>query len=472
MSGPILFASICSGIEAASVAVRDMEWKAVLFAEIEPFPSAVLAYHYPDVPNVGDFTRINLDGFKSRVDVLFGGTPCQAFSFAGKRQSLQDARGNLTLAYVDLAHALAENRGLRNAFWENVPGVLSTDDNAFGCLLAGLVGANDPLLPCAKPTRPTEFWRLTGTGELAPRWPKSGMVAGPLGRAAWRVFDAQFFGLPQRRQRVFLVADFGNGADPAAVLFEPASLSGNLAPRDEARESVASAVKASAGKRCGIDGAFGSGLVSEDLGNAEGGALDAPFLTTSNLGKTVNNQTPLVGEMLAHTLRGEGFDASEDGTGRGTPLVPVRVPLAFSCKDYGHDLQFGITPTLRAMGGAEPNGGDQLAVAFDLRGREGGAQFEGPHETANLRAASGGSSRSYVATQWAVRRLTPRECERLQGFPDDYTKIAWRNRPANVCPDGPRYKALGNSWAVNNARWIVRRLDAGLRFATGPPTAA
>ena len=156
---------------------------------------------------------------------------------------------------------------------------------------------------------------------------------------------------------------------------------------------------------------------------------------------------------VAHSLRGEGFDASEDGTGRGTPLVPV----AFDCK--GTEVQFstdGTHPTLRSMGHANShtNGGGHAAVAFDLRGRENGAQFEGPHDTANIRAASGGSSRSYVASH-DVRRLTPRECERLQGFPDDYTLVPTRGKPA---ADGLRYKALGNSMAVPVMGWIGQRI--------------
>ena len=216
---------------------------------------------------------------------------------------------------------------------------------------------------------------------------------------------------------------------------------------------------------------------------------------------------------VAHVLRGEGFDASEDGTERGVPIVPIDMrqasrggtmtnnrregqsggapgtgigeigdpapslstshvpavagPMCFTAKDHGADAAADLAPTMRAMGHGEShaNGGGQLAVAFDLRGREGGAQFEGPHETANLRAASGGSSRSYVATRWAVRRLTPLECSRLQGFPDDHARIPWRGKPAEQCPDGPQYKTYGNSMAVNVMAWIGRRLDAGLRAA-------
>jgi DNA (cytosine-5)-methyltransferase 1 len=237
---PLRFLSVCSGIEAASVAWGPLGWKAVAFSEIEKFPSAVLAHHYPDVPNLGDFTQIDTTTL-GHVDILCGGTPCQAFSVAGLRNSLADARGNLTLSFVRLAHELAgiaeigpeadglvrsserqhsTGNGLRNVVWENVPGVLNTKDNAFGCFLGALVGASDPL-PAPRGTK----------------WSDAGMVSGPKGRAAWRVLDAQYFGLAQRRRRVIVVADFGNGADPAAVLFELEGVLGNPAPSREARQS-------------------------------------------------------------------------------------------------------------------------------------------------------------------------------------------------------------------------------------------
>lgn len=144
------FLSVCSGIEAASVAWHPLGWKAVAFSEIEKFPSAVLKHHYPEVPNLGDFTKIDTKTL-GRVDILAGGTPCQAFSVAGLRGGLNDERGNLTLKFVELAHELAANNGLRNAVWENVVGVLSDKGNAFGCFLAGLVGADDAVIPSEKP---------------------------------------------------------------------------------------------------------------------------------------------------------------------------------------------------------------------------------------------------------------------------------------------------------------------------------
>jgi DNA (cytosine-5)-methyltransferase 1 len=216
------FLSVCSGIEAASVAWEPLGFRAAGYAEIDPFASEVLAHRFGSnlpgeslsrnaPPNFGDFTAIPLGQLPPQVDVLVGGTPCQAFSVAGRRLSLADARGNLTLAYVVLAHELARSHGLRNAIWENVPGVLSTDDNAFGCLLAALVGADAPLLPAPQPAgrKGNDLWRWSDKlGALRPAWPGAGMAAGPAGRAAWRVLDAQHFGLAQRRSRVFLVADF------------------------------------------------------------------------------------------------------------------------------------------------------------------------------------------------------------------------------------------------------------------------
>ena len=550
------YLSVCSGLEGASLAFAPLGWTAVGYSEIEAFPAALIAERFGSnlpgeplsgnaPPNFGDFTQIDL-GRLGPVDLLVGGTPCQAFSIAGKRLSLGDARGNLTLAYVVLAHELARSHGLRNAFWENVPGVLTTPDNAFGCFLGSLVGGDDPVEPVGKPARgkSNAFWRWRKAGVEADddgndviveeghitRWPRAGMVAGPVCRAAWRILDAQYFGVAQRRERVFVVADFGNGADPAAVLFEPQGVRGNSTPSRETRERPAPTLSArtQGGGGLGTDFDLDGGLVAAFGGGNRSGPVEQAATLTARRQKCDFE----VETFIAHSLRAEGFDASEDGTGRGTPIVPVyaiqeravsenpnagpqgagvqrdigytlearhhvqavafdttqitspsnfsnpkpgdpvhplaagaHVPaIAFTSKDYGGDAESELSPTLRAMGHGDShaNGGGQLAVAFDLRGREGGAQFEGPHDTANIRAASGGSSRSYVAQQWVVRRLTPTECERLQGIPDGHTRIAWRGKPADECPDGPRYKALGNSWAVPVVRWIGARIDSAL----------
>lgn len=445
------YLSVCSGIEAATVAWHSLGWTPFAFAEIEKFPSAVLSHHYPHVPNLGDMTKFK-DWPDAAIDLLVGGTPCQSFSVAGLRKGLADPRGNLALTYLGLVDRYRPEW----IIWENVPGVLSSSGGRdFGAFLGGLA-------------------------ELGYGF-------------AYRVLDAQYvrvdgFGraVPQRRRRVFVVGHLGNWRRAAAVLFERESLSWDSAPRREAGERVAPTISArpTGGGGLGADFDCDGGLVTS-TGNV------AHCLNAGGMGR-LDYETET---MVAHALRGEGFDASEDGTGRGTPIVPVHAiqagalrenhesgpdgvgvqadlaytlearaevqAIAFDCKASGRNgFAVGeISPTLRAMGHKEThqNAGGQVAVAFDMRGREGGSQFEGPHDTANIRAASGGSSRSYVAQQWAVRRLTPRECERLQGFPDGYTDVPWRGK--DHAPDGPRYKAIGNSMAVNVMRWIGTRIQ-------------
>ncbi len=204
------YGSVCSGIEAASKAWEPLDWKPAWFSEIEPFPSAVLAHHWPEVTNLGDMTKIAdavRAGEVEAPDVLVGGTPCQAFSIAGLREGLSDDRGQLTLSYVELANAIDAKRRERGEpeaiiVWENVPGVLSSKDNAFGCFLAGLAGESSELQPAGG------------------KWTHAGCVSGPERVIAWRVLDAQFFGVAQRRRRVFVVASARKGFDPAAVLFE------------------------------------------------------------------------------------------------------------------------------------------------------------------------------------------------------------------------------------------------------------
>ena len=420
----MIYGSLCSGIEAATQAFHPLGWTPAFVSEIDRFPSAVLAHHYGSnmpgeaqtgngVPNYGDMTNFQ-EWPDHAIDLLVGGTPCQSFSVAGLRKGLADPRGNLMLTFG----AVAQKYRPRWILWENVPGVLSSHGGRdFGTFL--------------------------------------GMLA-ELGYGfAYRVLDAQYVrvgrfarAVPQRRRRVFVVGHLGDWRRAAAVLFDRESLSGHPAPRRETGKNVAPTISArpSGGGGLGTDFDLDGGLISST------GSV-AHCLNAGGMGR-IDYETET---MIAHALRGEGHDASEDGTGRATPLVPV----AFDCK--GTEVQFtddGSHPTLRSMGRnhSHQNAGGHAAVAFDLRGREGGAMPEGPHDTANLRAASGGSSRSYVAQPWAVRRLTPVECERLQGFPDDFTRIPYRGKPADRCPDGPRYKALGNSMAVNVMAWIGERI--------------
>lgn len=225
------YLSMCSGIEVASLAWRPLGWVPVAFAEIEPFPCAVLAHHYPDVTNLGDMTCIDGTQLTGLVDVLVAGTPCQAFSVAGLREGLSDSRGNLTLKFVELANAIKPSVAV---VWENVPGVLSMRDNAFGCFLAGLAGSDGPLVP-ARPGR----------------WPDAGLVFGPIRAIAWRVLDAQYFGLAQRRRRVFVVACPRNGLNPAEILFEFDGVRRDTPPRRETRTDIAGTLEASPGRSRG-----------------------------------------------------------------------------------------------------------------------------------------------------------------------------------------------------------------------------
>jgi DNA (cytosine-5)-methyltransferase 1 len=453
------YLSVCSGIEAATVAWHHMGWTPLAFSEIEKFPRAVLAHHYPTVPLHGDFTKLRDEEWIADADVLVGGTPCQAFSVAGKRLSLADDRGNLSLEFVRLADAIDHLRRARGAkpgivLWENVPGVLNVKDNAFGCFLGALAGSDEPLLPPRG------------------RWTGAGLVVGPERRCAWRVLDAQYFGVAQRRRRVFVVASARNDIHPAEVLFEREGVRRHSPPRREAREKPAPTISArpTGGGGLGTDFDLDGGLIP---------AIANPL--TARMHKGVNTTCDEGQTMIAHSLRGEGFDASEDGTGRGTPLVPVA--FAQNSRDEVR-LMNGDGGIVGALS-AEPGMKQACYVAFDIHGvpATAGATPTDVHTPLRARAPGGSEastttvvtaptitaandpSRSpqsseitaqvaaVAAASSAVRRLTPRECERLQGFPDDYTRISEK------AADGPRYKALGNSMAVPVMRWIGQRIN-------------
>jgi len=495
------FGSVCSGIEAASAAWHALGWRAAWVSEIEAFPSAVIAARWPGVENLGDMTSLPERILAREVeapDVFVGGTPCQAFSVAGLRGSLSDARGNLTLTFVRIADAIdavrrADGRAPCWVVWENVPGVLSVADNAFGAFLGGLVGGDAAIEP------------PRGRG-----WTDAGVVFGPERCAAWRVLDAQFFALAQRRKRVFVLARGGAGNWSAADALLPVieSVRWHPAPSRETGQRAATtlAARTRGGGGLGTDAELDGALIAAPEVSPALKARDYKGPSSDGDG----DGAPLI----AHALRGEGFDASEDGTGRGAPLVPIAhafdarqsgvlqygdrtgpldtdghsVAVAFSCKDHGADAAADVAPTLRAMGhaGSHANGGGQMAVAFTQNQRdevrevgvvgalaaEPGMKQQTYLAVAPTLTAANDPSRSpqssevqqqvaaVHATTMQVRRLTPRECERLQGFPDDYTAIPWRGKPASECPDGPRYKALGNSMAVPVMRYLGERIKA------------
>jgi DNA (cytosine-5)-methyltransferase 1 len=453
------FGSVCSGIEAASVAWHPLGWEAAWLSEIEPFPSAVLAHHYPNVPNLGDMTALPdriLSGEIEAPDLFCGGTPCQAFSVAGLRNSLDDARGNLSLTFVGIADAIDYVRSARGesasiVFWENVPGVLSTKDNAFGCFLAGLSGEDNPLEP--------------------PRgkWANAGYVLGPKRAVAWRLLDAQYFGVAQRRKRVFVVASARDDFDPAAVLFEFDGVRRDTAPSREAGKEVAGTIAARFGISRNNHEECVSTYSTPSIGNIVTDNVSSCIARNTGSGGETQNPAFVVQPVTACRMVAFG-DYSVDGTAS-----------AMKARDYkdATDLVVqpialqDITPREKAQNGRGWND-DGTAYTVDTHATQGVAQPIGLDEEQNAmidgfgtlkaRTAGGGFEGTVMQTNMAVRRLTPVECERLQGFPDNYTNIPWRKKDES--PDGPRYKALGNSWAVPNVRWIGKRIQEALNAPT------
>jgi DNA (cytosine-5)-methyltransferase 1 len=517
---------ICSGYSASTLAWAGLGFKHVGYSEIEAFPRAILEQRHGAVPvdwdhryapgsNItplfGDFTKIE-EHHVGPVDVLTGGTPCQAFSVAGKRLGLDDPRGNLTLEFL----ALAKRLRVEWLAWENVPGFLSHDDGRTMGTFLGLLG------------------------ELGYGW-------------AYRVLDAQYIrvdglerAVPQRRKRLVLVGHLGDATGPAAVLFERESLRGDPAPRRRSIQDVArrlaSGSQRGSGYRNDADTAenlipqgFGGGNCSGPIDaaaclTAKGQRIDfevetfvAEIAATLPAGgnSTGGDRQPGTGAetagtmLVAHSLRAEGYDASEDGTGRETPLVPIcihsdaigRTGEAVTpsidaagisrLRDPGmgisegatfglttgqpHAVAYSIMPQnsgkdykAREVDVAQPlmaggpvggnQGGDSIAqpIAFAQNQRD---EIRTMLVAGALAAEPGMKQQTYIAHQWAVRRLTPTECERLMGVPDDFTLITYRGKPA---ADGPRYKALGNSQARNWMRWIGHGLADVIRAQSSP----
>jgi DNA (cytosine-5)-methyltransferase 1 len=491
----LTFGSVCSGIEAASVAWHPLGWRAAWFAEVDKAASQVLAHRFPDVPNHGDMTLL-ADKVRRREipapDILVGGTPCQAFSVAGLRGGLSDERGQLTLAFVLLADAIDEVRfadGLEPVIivWENVPGVLNHKDNPFGCFLAGLAGESVPLIPAGR------------------KWTNAGAVFGPERAIAWRTLDAQWFGLAQRRRRVFVVASARVGFDPGAILLEFDGVRRDSAPSREARQDVAGTLDArtDGGGFPGTDGACANHVVPADGrlrvsagltfgGGNQSGQIDVSTALTTKDRCDFDSQTFIVhgtqdpcvsteiGFALGRNNGGEnvicfsskdyGADASADvsptlragnhtdshanaGCPPAIAVLPfdttqVTSPGNYSAPAYGdpcHPLAAGahapavcvtgdVTHTLKAEGfdaSEDGTGRGQPIVAIDMRqasrgatmtnnrpeGSSGGAPGTGIGKPGDPCPTVSTSHVSAVFQDMAVRRLMPVECERLQGFP-------------------------------------------------------
>ena len=508
------YLSVCSGIEAATVAWHPLGWTAAAYSEIEKFPSQVLAHHYPDVPNVGDMTKFKEWTNVSNVDVLVGGTPCQSFSVAGLRKGLDDPRGNLMLTYL----AIAAKFRPKWLVWENVPGVLSSNGgDDFASLLRGM-------------------------GECGYGF-------------AYRILDAQYFGVAQRRRRVFVVGCLGDWRSAAAVLFERHGLCGYPAPSREKRKSVTSptGMRLDVSLIGSLTAGFGKvgapevdaytclpavaqpipidmmnirGRPSDDgranrIGRGYGEVGDPMFTITKANHHGVVHPIPYgVSEKpdVGHCLRSSAskadkhesttyiaqpipFDTTQitskanySKPESGDPCHPLAAgahppaivqPIAFSRNDDGRDATHDLAPTMRVAGNAGGmlaaavgtdlyNGAITGDVAVPMTNRADGTGT-GPtvmqpvsystklHNTTSNNAGKifeertacldANSPPPALLTAMAVRRLTPVECERLQGFPDNYTNIK------DKCPDGPRYKALGNSMAVPVMAWIGKRIQ-------------
>lgn len=406
------FISICSGIEAASVAFGPLGWKAIAFSEIEPFPCAVLAHHYPDVPNLGDMTKFREwpEEIFADADAVVGGPPCQAFSVAGARNGLNDDRGNLTLTYAELINHADAIRFIHGkppvvVLYENVPGLLSDKTGAFGCFLAGLAGEDDPLEPPGG------------------KWANAGCVFGPKRAVAWRVLDAQYFGVAQRRRRVFVVASARKGFDPATVLFEWDGVRRDTAPSREAGKGSAGVFARSVALR-GREGG-GTAELGDDVQNclrASTGGGDKPHIITMahdqggaeigfDRGPTLpcNHEAPIA----AYGIR--TANTSSNGWGIQEEVTHTLDQAQGQCIAFPANLsatQCASTENLApAMGAKNPT-----AVAF---GGDIARTLQARHDS----SPCADRGMDVVATSMQVRRLTPVECERLQGFPTVSEKV-------------------------------------------------
>lgn len=474
-TGPITFGSLCSGIEAASSAWLPLGWRCLWLAEVDKPASAVLAHHYPETPNLGDITAPDFGARAlaiGRPDVLIAGTPCQAYSVAGRREGLNDERGNLTLRFIEICDEINSEIIL----WENVPGVLSDNTNAFGCLLSGLAGGDRPL------------------DNAGASWPSAGVVRGPARRMVWRVLNAQYFGVPQRRNRVFLVASLGTaGLDPAEILFERQSVRGDSETGREAGKIVAALTARGVGT-CGADDnqaqsgnliamrESGPGFWMKDdiagtLRSAQGGItsqmIQQSIASTGDVSHCLNaggmgrqdfetetlicvhgSQDPIVSSDTAHAIgRNNGLEScisfQPGNLARGAGAQPSEEVFATLRGDH------------RANGDQQPCVAIPINTQLGLRGadtsntsREGIGIGNDGDPMFTLQAAH-----SHAVATSAVRRLTVEECEKLQGFLPGHTQAPYRGKPM---ADGPRYRMVGNSMAVPVIRWIGKRIQRAI----------
>lgn len=402
------YGSVCSGIEAASVAWRPLGWECAFLSEIEKFPAAVLKHHFPEVPNLGDFTKIERGDYGKDIDLLVSGTPCQAFSVAGLRKGLNDERGNLALEFARLAFRTRA----RWVVWENVPGVLSSGKGCdFASFLSLLVGW-EVKVPDGK------------------KWRKAGLVTGAPGcfNVGWRVLDAQYTrvsqfprAIPQRRKRVILVGSLGPWERTEKVLFDGEMCGGDTPPRREALKSLAA-------DSCG--GTQGAHEICWWDGSQRAGTI-----TTRSIGQLMPDK-----DQLPCVIERRGVPIAE-----ASPTIDASYPNKMNNQDLGKLVLEAEECYPIDMMNVDGRGDEFKAKCY---GNAGEAAY-----SLTRRRPSG------VCIPGVVRRYVPLEAERLMGFPDNWTLIPWRGRPKEKCPEGPRYKALGNSMCTNVMAWIGERIE-------------
>ena len=506
------YGSICSGVEAATLAWSSLGWKAVFFAEVEPFPSAVLCHRFkatrplrpldpamadnekerktrelwrrqiaalPEdgtIPNFGDFTLIKKEDANEDIDLLVGGTPCQDLSIAGKRLGFEGRRSVLALDFVRLCFEL----GVRWVVWENVPAALSSRRGEdFGRFVSLLCGWNVPV--------PESGWRKCGIVTPAP---------GGFG-VAWRVLDSQFTrveqfprAIPQRRKRLFLIGYSGQWKYPAKVLFDGEMCGGDTPPRRTKRQNASAGSEGGSASTDWWDGSQKAGTLTR--------TSDQQFMPDKGRLQCVIEQTGtdfLCYENHAPDSRIKSVEVSQSivarmGTGgnnlpllqeveRGLEMRPIASKdecfhVSFCDangrrKDrpngglYVTEAKAGKTVTAGSPG-AETVVVEPIALDGDKMkpGERSGGSGMGISEEGVMYTQTAGDVHGVAYTpsgKPTVRKLLPLECERLMGFPDNHTRIPWNGKSEEECPDAPRYKSCGNSMAVNCMMWLGERIQ-------------
>lgn len=446
------YLSLFSGIEAATQAWHPLGWECVGVSEIEPFPCAVLAHHYPDVPNLGDVTKITEQQIKDlgQIDLIVFGSPCQNLSVAGNRKGFDGEQSSLFYAAMEIIKYAKQHCNTRFALWENVPGAFSSNKGAdFTEVVKHMAGLDDLDTPTNS-------------------WGKEGAALGSNGLLEWSVLDAQWFGLAQRRKRVFAIVDFGDWTSRPPILLERESLRGDSAPSRETRQDFTADVGASTASSINLR-AFGARVESELVGT----------LTATDYKEPHGVMIESKAVYLFDSLASNSMKSKNPHSGCRQVELAKCLDTSNGCPSKNQGGLAVVAIAGNIIGRTEGNGGngngfdesgacytlttnDRHAVALAFKERAGcaggGKGFLGKEECAFTLSTV--KDQSVLTPKSVVRRLTPIECEKLQGFPPNWTKIPYRNKSADDCPNGVRYKALGNSMAVNVMAWIGQRVQA------------